>query len=288
MKLDCDIVQELYTLYVENELSTKLKKHVKEHLSSCDNCQSICKEEEEFHGIVKLDNEIIQPEQYLDDKLKKRLKKQHYYQYAKIGLILLISVVAIYFLFFRFTFRIGSTNLTTPSFEQDYERIADKLNISEDAKITNISLIFNSAGQMEDFNTRIVVFSETYLDIYDMTFSPRIDGFHMYRVKHSRINDPYFISKSQNKLPAKKVFTILNQVDYGSILADVGANRYLLIADTELRKNVEVSPRRKYFLVDNDRVEELKQGQELNDVFGLHLYSITTNEIVLQYLFYQE
>lgn len=113
--------------------------------------------------IVQEDNEVIQPDRSLDEKLKRRIKRQRYYQYTKIGLILLFSIVAIYFLFFRFTFFIGSTDLTTPSFEQDYGRIQEKLNISEDAKITSLTLRFNSAGQMEDFRTRIVDFSEMYL-----------------------------------------------------------------------------------------------------------------------------
>lgn len=290
MKLDCDIVQELYPLYVENELSPKLNKQINEHLDSCDECRLIFKDEAGFHDIVQMDNEIIQPSRSLDDKLKKNLKRQRYNQYTKSGLIFLFSIVAIYFLFFRFTFIIGSTNLTTPSFEQDYGRIQEKLNISENAKITHMSLRFNSAGQMEDFRTRIVDFSETHLDIYDMTFSPRIDGFHMYRVKHSRISDPDFISKSQAELLAEKVFSILNKVDYDSILADVGANRYWVGTDDRL-KNIkvryDVRPLRQFYMIENDRIEKLEEGQTFNNVFGLNLFVDTTNEgPVRVYLFH--
>lgn len=122
----------------------------------------------------------------------------------KIISILVVAIIVSYFLFFRFSFLIESTNVKTPSFEQDFEKIQEKLTISDEAGITNLSLRFNSTGQMEDFRTRVVDFSEESLDIYDITFSPRIEGFHMYRVKHDRVDDPTFISSSDAQLPAEK------------------------------------------------------------------------------------
>lgn len=281
MKLDCDIVQELYPLYAENELSPKLKKRIDEHLSSCDKCKMIFTEGEGFHDFIQADTEVIQPDHSLDEKLKQSLKKQRYFQYAKMGLILIFSIAAIYFLFFRFTFFIGSTNLATPSFEYDYERIQEKLNISDDAKITNLSLRFNSAGQMEDFRTRIVDFSDTYLDIYDMTFSPRIDGFHMYRVNHSHVSDPDFISQSQAQLPAEKVFANLDLVDYASIIADTGGNRYWFGTDAQMKDmqvRHDVLPKRQFFYIKNKQIEELENGQKFNDVFSFSLHTDTASD----------
>lgn len=292
MRLDCEIVQELYSLYAENELSHKVRNQVGEHLNSCETCRQIYEKEVGFHDIVQLDSEIIQPDRSIEERLKKRLKRQKYYQYVKTGLILVLSIVLIYFLFFRFTFLIGSTDLSTPSFEQDYKKIQEKLNISEDAKITSLTLRFNSSGQMEDFRTRIVDFSETYLDLYDMAFSPRIDGFHMYKVDHARINNPDFISESQAQLSAQKIFTVLNYVDFDSILAETGANRYMLATDAQLKDiqvRHDVLPREQYFIIDNNSVGKLAEGQILSGVYGLYVHNDTVYEgSVRAYFFYQD
>lgn len=174
-----------------------------------------------------------------DEELKERLKKQKFIRNMKIISILVVAIIVSYFLFFRFSFLIESTNVKTPSFEQDFEKIQEKLTISDEAGITNLSLRFNSTGQMEDFRTRVVDFSEESLDIYDITFSPRIEGFHMYRVKHDRVDDPTFISSSDAQLPAKKAFTALDRIDYDSLLTDDAGNRYLLSTDARM-KDVQV------------------------------------------------
>ncbi len=285
MKLDCGIVQDLYPQYVKGDLSSELNKRIDEHLASCEACQSVYEKEEGFYDLVGQDNEIIQPDRSLDEKLKQSLKKQQYYRNMKTILVILVTIVAIYFFFFRFTFFIGSTDLTSPSFEDDFQRIQERLDMSKDAAVTEMRLIFNSAGQMEQFQTRIVDFSATYLDIYDMTLSHRMEGFHTYRVKHSRINDPYFISASRAQLPAQKLFHILDQVDYGSILEEIESTRYVLATTgerTEMSGHFLNTRDGQFLMINSDGVEELEEGNMYSDVFHLLLDS---NTDVRSYIF---
>lgn len=159
------------------------------------------------------------------------------------------------------------------------------MDMSEDVAVIYMRLIFNSAGQMEQFQTRMVDFSATYQDIYDMTLSHRMEGFHTYRVKHSRINDPYFISSSRAQLPAQKLFHILDQVDYDNILEEVDSTRYVLeITGERTDLNVPFLNTRdvKFIMISSEGIEELEEGNMYSDVFHLLLNS---NTVVRSYIF---
>ncbi|WP_084031505.1 zf-HC2 domain-containing protein [Anaerobacillus arseniciselenatis] len=41
MKFDCEVVQDLYVIYEENELSPNVRARVDEHLQSCSTCRKI-------------------------------------------------------------------------------------------------------------------------------------------------------------------------------------------------------------------------------------------------------
>jgi hypothetical protein len=91
MKLECDVVKDLYILYQENELSPSVRQAVDEHLQSCDACAAIYREGTGFEDPLKKD-EPEEPSKQLDEKMKLRLKLRR----MRIALIFALSVLLIY------------------------------------------------------------------------------------------------------------------------------------------------------------------------------------------------
>ena len=88
MKLDCEVVKDLYVLYKENELSLKVKTAVEEHLNQCEECRDVYQSERDFTDIIKQD--IDKPSEKMDKKMFSRLKLLR----MKIALVLIIAVSA--------------------------------------------------------------------------------------------------------------------------------------------------------------------------------------------------
>lgn len=75
MKLQCEVVQDLYPLYVERELSTKVTDSVTAHLNECDNCRNIYSNGEGFENSslqIKMEEAPENTKSNLMMKLKKR------------------------------------------------------------------------------------------------------------------------------------------------------------------------------------------------------------------------
>lgn len=92
MKFDCEVVQDLYVLYEENELSPNVRARVDEHLQSCSTCREIYESGQGFSSEVKVDNETIAPSPSLDEKIKMKLKLRK----MKIALLFMASLLVIY------------------------------------------------------------------------------------------------------------------------------------------------------------------------------------------------
>ncbi|MBT2691597.1 zf-HC2 domain-containing protein [Bacillus sp. ISL-55] len=72
MKLEHDVVQDLYPLYIENDLSPSVKTSVDEHLKECEECKSFYETGEKSFQINKIE-EPAAP-QSLDEKIILRMK----------------------------------------------------------------------------------------------------------------------------------------------------------------------------------------------------------------------
>jgi len=72
MKLDCEVVKDLYVLYKENELSLQVKKAVEEHLYQCEECKKTYESESDFTDIIM--QEVEEPSKEMDEKVFSRLK----------------------------------------------------------------------------------------------------------------------------------------------------------------------------------------------------------------------
>lgn len=291
MDLDCELVQDLYPLYVENELSPGVKKRVDDHLAVCEQCRSVYQREEGFSDPLPGDREVIAPASSLDEKVRHRLKRERYLRYLKQGLILALIIIGSYFLFFRFTFFMESSDLTRPSFERDYIRLQEKFGFSEEARVTHLNIQFDSSGQMQDARIEINDPYEAHVDVYSITFSPRIKGFHAYRIRHHRVEDPTIIAQFYADLPtavsARKMFAVLDQIDYGEILTNIGAKQYWLwssgLSHERVRVNYEVLPNREYYLIEEGRMTKLNEGDTLYDVYMFWLDTDTQSK--REYLF---
>ena len=95
MKLECDVVQDLYPLFHEGELSPRVKKEVEEHLKECNACRNIYESGEGF--IDTISNERVPselaPSKKVDDKLKTKLKIRR----LKSAILLLIGIFLLVF-----------------------------------------------------------------------------------------------------------------------------------------------------------------------------------------------
>ncbi len=92
MKLDCDVVKDLYVLYKENELSPKVKKAVEEHLQQCQSCSRVYENEEDFEDYLQDHESEIKPSKEFDEKMKFRIRLRRW----KIATIFIAVVLLIY------------------------------------------------------------------------------------------------------------------------------------------------------------------------------------------------
>jgi hypothetical protein len=74
VKLDCDVIRDLYPLYQENELSQKVRTAVDAHLIDCKDCRNIYSSETGFKDLLEGSMEMNEPTPALDDKIRLRLK----------------------------------------------------------------------------------------------------------------------------------------------------------------------------------------------------------------------
>lgn len=72
MKDSCRLIQDLYPLYIEDELSPPVKKMVDEHLNRCSTCQQIYETGEGFGE--EMTDEHVEVPTTLDDRVKLKLK----------------------------------------------------------------------------------------------------------------------------------------------------------------------------------------------------------------------
>ncbi|WP_167958403.1 zf-HC2 domain-containing protein [Anaerosporobacter faecicola] len=56
MKHDCDVIQDLLPLYVEDMISMKTKKIVEDHLEECVTCRNICQNMKKETGYTKMES----------------------------------------------------------------------------------------------------------------------------------------------------------------------------------------------------------------------------------------
>ncbi|MGM0876288.1 MAG: anti-sigma factor [Bacillota bacterium] len=97
MKLDCDVIKDLYPLYEEDELSPKVKMAVETHLATCKECTNIYSNEIGFKELLKGSNEANEPSQGLDDKIRLRLKLRRITILALVLFtIIIVSIVKDY------------------------------------------------------------------------------------------------------------------------------------------------------------------------------------------------
>lgn len=89
MKLQCEVVQDLYPLYVEKELSTKVTDLVTEHLNECVNCRNIYNTGEGFHN-NSLEIRMEQTPNNIKNNLLMKLKKR------RITIVIFIFVIVLF------------------------------------------------------------------------------------------------------------------------------------------------------------------------------------------------
>jgi hypothetical protein len=92
MCLDCEIVQDLYVLYQENELSPNVKAKVEEHLTTCTSCRALYEEGKGFSNPIITDTETIAAPASLDDKIKLKLKLRK----MRIAFVFVASILILY------------------------------------------------------------------------------------------------------------------------------------------------------------------------------------------------
>ncbi|WP_043932707.1 zf-HC2 domain-containing protein [Bacillus sp. EB01] len=95
MKLDCAVVEDLYPLFMENEVKQETRVAIKKHLESCPNCSRIYEEGAGFTG--EFAGGGYQEENVpdsLDDKIRLKIKLI-WMRIVAVGLVLIILVSAI-------------------------------------------------------------------------------------------------------------------------------------------------------------------------------------------------
>lgn len=91
MKLECEVVEDLYILYQEDDLNPRVKKAVNEHIEQCKKCHSIYKNGTGFSDyLAEIESE--EPSEKLDNKIKMRLKLRR----LKITVVFLATVMIMY------------------------------------------------------------------------------------------------------------------------------------------------------------------------------------------------
>ncbi len=104
MKLDCDVVKDLFVLYKENELSSKVQEALEAHLKGCNRCAQIYHDEEGFNDI-ELEKQEEQPSSKLDEKIMLRLKVTR----LKIAVLFVAAlfIVSSYFSYYNARVHLG-------------------------------------------------------------------------------------------------------------------------------------------------------------------------------------
>ncbi|WLD95364.1 zf-HC2 domain-containing protein [Alkalihalobacillus sp. AL-G] len=74
MQCSCDLVQDLYPLYVAGDLSSTVQKEVDEHLKECSSCNSIYNRGEGFDEERHLNELEVDVPKSLDDRVQMRMK----------------------------------------------------------------------------------------------------------------------------------------------------------------------------------------------------------------------
>lgn len=98
MKLTCEAVEDLYVLYMENELHPSVKKAVDEHLEQCKKCQKLYETGANFSKeTLKQEEKVIKPSPKLDNQIRLKLKLRR----LRMLFLFFIAVVLI-FSFFRY------------------------------------------------------------------------------------------------------------------------------------------------------------------------------------------
>lgn len=93
MKLECSVVQDLYVLYQEDELSSGVKEAVANHLEGCEKCSRIYEAEEGFANPLT-DADELKPSQKLDEKMLLRLKVKRLKTAVTFVAVILIIMIA--------------------------------------------------------------------------------------------------------------------------------------------------------------------------------------------------
>jgi len=145
LKLECDVVKDLYILHKEDDLSPQVKKATDEHLSDCKACNTYYTEQNKYAEILELDKELIEPSNKLDEKLMIKLK----FRKLRILFIFLLSVIIIYSYF-------------------NYINQRNTL-ISELKYIEHSTKIIDSYMDREKFNdkNRLLIIKDEMYDIYE-------------------------------------------------------------------------------------------------------------------------
>jgi hypothetical protein len=75
MKLNCSLVEDLYPLYVENELKLENRREIEEHLMFCSNCRKLYQEGTGFSDVSPFYEENEEtPSKDLDDRIRLRFR----------------------------------------------------------------------------------------------------------------------------------------------------------------------------------------------------------------------
>ena len=91
MKFDCEVVQDLYVLYKDGDISENTKHNVEDHLKECDKCKAIYESEIEFEE--NLLNSLKQtPSDKVDEGLFLKLKIKRFKIGIAMGLIIILLV----------------------------------------------------------------------------------------------------------------------------------------------------------------------------------------------------
>lgn len=90
MKYACELVQDLYPLYVTGDLSSTVRNGVEEHLQECDTCRNIYETGEGFNE-NRLDDKDVSIPKSLDNQIRLSMKLRR----MKLYLTVLISVILI-------------------------------------------------------------------------------------------------------------------------------------------------------------------------------------------------
>lgn len=95
MKLECDVVQDLYPLFHEGELSPRVKEGVEEHVKECNDCRNIYESGEGFVDSISIERvpSELAPSKKVDDKLKTKLKIRR----LKSAILLLVGIFLLVF-----------------------------------------------------------------------------------------------------------------------------------------------------------------------------------------------